>query len=329
MIEIGNVTIKDVHQSLSKQVMEEAYSYDQGYTPWDPPPSHPLSQNGIVEAFPFYFEKGRNFEKTKGESPSIDHLEIEFTQFTNGYSNNSSNTSQPSNSGSLPSQPLSIPKGSINTLFLCTNQEGREDTLLNEEVVECHNHEEVYECLGDVEVESVDQQVEDVNNEPKGINSVHSVSSGEAPPKLPSELHFEWVNPSDMNFLGHQHYVLLETDGQLKSLCGVLDKKEMESLELDESRFISCGKSEFKSYSRHLHKLHNSRAKVGALSLRKHLGSWQFQEELVDSQNNGWNNQESTLLGTYYLFGNSCKLDIHDLESHKEHKFQALVEIYC
>ncbi|MED6225331.1 hypothetical protein PIB30_092698, partial [Stylosanthes scabra] len=26
------------HQGFSKQVMEEAYSYDQGYTPWNPPP---------------------------------------------------------------------------------------------------------------------------------------------------------------------------------------------------------------------------------------------------------------------------------------------------
>ncbi|MED6178968.1 hypothetical protein PIB30_112531, partial [Stylosanthes scabra] len=55
------------------------------------------------------------------------------TQCTNGNSNNSLNTSRPSNSVNLPSQTLSIPKGSITTLFLCTNQEGREDTLLSEE----------------------------------------------------------------------------------------------------------------------------------------------------------------------------------------------------
>ncbi|MED6128937.1 hypothetical protein PIB30_102891, partial [Stylosanthes scabra] len=79
------------------------------------------------------------------------------------------------------------------------------------------------------------------------------------------------------------HYGLLETDGQLKALCGLLDKKEMDSLELDESRFITCGKSEFKAYGGHLHKLYNNRAKVGALSLRKHLGPLQFQEKLVGS----------------------------------------------
>ncbi|MED6226658.1 hypothetical protein PIB30_106083, partial [Stylosanthes scabra] len=65
----------------------------------------------------------------------------------------------------------------------------------------------------------------------------------------------------------------------------------MDPLVLDESRFIMCGKSEFKAYRGHLHMFHNNRAKVGELSLRKHLGPWQFQEKLVDSQNNEWTNQ--------------------------------------
>ncbi|MED6126325.1 hypothetical protein PIB30_077403 [Stylosanthes scabra] len=173
----------------------------------------------------------------------------------------------------LLSQPLSNQWGSIPTLFLCANQEEREDALLQEEDVESLNHGEVHECIEEVEeenedkeVEDVDQEVEDKDKEPKGMENVHSASSEATPPKLPSELHFEWVNPSNMNFLGPQHYGLLETDGQLKALCGVLDKKKMESMELDESRF--------KAYSGLLHKLHNNRAKVGALSLRKYLGPW-------------------------------------------------------
>ncbi|MED6188584.1 hypothetical protein PIB30_087250, partial [Stylosanthes scabra] len=36
--ETRNITIINVHQGFNKQVMEEAYSYDQGYTPWNPPP---------------------------------------------------------------------------------------------------------------------------------------------------------------------------------------------------------------------------------------------------------------------------------------------------
>ncbi|MED6171043.1 hypothetical protein PIB30_036954 [Stylosanthes scabra] len=174
-----------------------------------------------------------------------------------------------------PSQPLSNPRGSIPTLFRCANQERREDALLHEEDVESFNHEEVRECLEkveeeneDQEAEDVDQEVEDKDKEPKGMKIVHSASSEATPPKLPSELHFEWVNPSDMNFFGPQHYGLLETDGQLDGLCGVLDKKEMDSLELDESGFITCGESEFKAYSVYLHKLHNNKAKVRSLSMR-------------------------------------------------------------
>ncbi|MED6125843.1 hypothetical protein PIB30_072438 [Stylosanthes scabra] len=241
----------------------------------DPSPRYPSFQNGIEEA-----------------------LQLLVIQSANNNFNNSSIASQPLNSGDLPSKPLSNPRGSIPTLFRCANQERREEALQHEDDVESLNHEEVHECLEeleeeneDQEVEDIDQEVEDKDKEPKGMEIVHSTSSKATPHKLPSELHFEWVNPSDMNFFGPQHYGLLETDGQLKVLCGVLDKKEMDSLELDESRFITCGKSEFKAYGGHLHMLHNNRAKVGTLSLRKHLGPWQFQEKLVGSQNSGWTNQ--------------------------------------
>ncbi|MED6141564.1 hypothetical protein PIB30_104718, partial [Stylosanthes scabra] len=146
--------------------------------------------------------------------------------------------------------------------FLCTNQEGRENAPLNEENVENLNHEEVHECLEEVEEENEDQQAEDVDHEvedkdkePKGIEILHSTSSEATPSKLPSELQFEWVNFSKLNFIGPQHYVLLETDDQLRALCGVLDKKKMDSLGLDESRFITSGELEFKASSGHLHKL--------------------------------------------------------------------------
>ncbi|MED6165158.1 hypothetical protein PIB30_096884 [Stylosanthes scabra] len=158
-------------------------------------------------------------------------------------------------------------------------QEGREDTLLHEEDVGSLNHEEVHECLEEVEeenedqvVEDVDQEVENEDKEPKGMEIVYSALFEATPPELPSKSHFEWVNLSDLNFIGPQHYGLLETDGQLRALYEVLDTKGMDSLVLDESRFITCGKSEFKAYSGHLHKLHNNRAKVRALSMRKHLG---------------------------------------------------------
>ncbi|MED6175247.1 hypothetical protein PIB30_076600 [Stylosanthes scabra] len=270
---------KDVHQGLSKQVMEGTYSYDQGYTPWNPPPyQHHAPQYNVYQSSGF----GDAYYGYEDPPPS---------NF-----NNSSITSQPLNSGHLPSQALSIPTGSIPTLFLCANQERRENAPLNEEDVENLNHEEVHECLEEVEEENKDQEAEDVDHEvedkdieQKGMEIVHSASSEATPSKLPSELKIEWINFSNLNFLGPQHYALLETDGQLKALCGVMDKKEMDSLGLDESRFITCEKP--KICSRHLLKLHNNRGKVGEFSLKKHLEPCQFQEKLEDSKNNGWTNQ--------------------------------------
>ncbi|MED6120756.1 hypothetical protein PIB30_024045 [Stylosanthes scabra] len=199
---------------------------------------------------------------------------------------------QPSNSENLPSQPLSNPWRRLGTLFPYTNQEGWDDALLNEEDVES-----LHECLEEVEeenetqvAENVDQEMEDNDKEPNRMENVHFASSEATPSKLPSELQFEWVNLPNLNFIGPQHYALLETDDQLGALDGVLNKKETESLELNASKFITCGESEFKSYSEHLHKLHNNRAKVGAFSLKKHLGPWQLQEKLVDSHSKGWTN---------------------------------------
>ncbi|MED6199296.1 hypothetical protein PIB30_074670 [Stylosanthes scabra] len=213
-------------------------------------------------------------------------------QSANSNFNNSLIATQPLNSEDLPSQALLIPRGSIPTLFLCDNQEGREDALLNEEGVENLNHKELHECLEEVEEENEDQGAEDVDHEveekdkeQKGMEVVHFASSEATPSKPPSELQFEWVNFSNLNFIGPQHYGLLETDGQLKALCGVMDKKEMDSLWLYESRFITCGKPKIRS--RHLLKLHNNRGKVGVFSLWKHLEPCQFQEKLVDSQSDG------------------------------------------
>ncbi|MED6137742.1 hypothetical protein PIB30_067853, partial [Stylosanthes scabra] len=185
--------------------------------------------------------------------------------------NNSSNISQPSNSENLPSQPLPNPWRSLHNLFPYTNQEGREDALLNEEDVESLDEylEEVEEGNEAQVVEDVDQKVEDNCKEPKGMDIVYSASSKVTPSKLPSELQFEWVDLPNLNFIGPQHYALLETDDQLGALDGVLNKKEKESLELSASKFITCGKSEFKAHSEHLHKLHNNRAKLLKLPRRR------------------------------------------------------------
>ncbi|MED6176038.1 hypothetical protein PIB30_084120, partial [Stylosanthes scabra] len=167
----GYVTFKDVHQGLSKQMMEGTYSYDQGYIPWNPPPyQHHAPQYNVHQSNGF----GDAYYGT-------------------------SITSQPLNSGDLPSQAPSIPRRSIPTLFLCANQEGKEDAPLNEEDVENLNHEEMRKCLEEVEEKNEDQEAEDVDHEvenkdkeQKGMEIVHSASSKATPSKKPSELQFEW-----------------------------------------------------------------------------------------------------------------------------------------
>ncbi|MED6126956.1 hypothetical protein PIB30_083459, partial [Stylosanthes scabra] len=266
---------KDVHQGLCKHVMERTYSYDQGYTPLNPPPYQPHapqynvyqsngfddayngyedppppylpSQTGIKEAFQLLWQERKELQENQRRiNAQLTTLQLSVLRFViqsaNSNLNNSSIASQPLNSGDLPSQALSIPRGSIPTLFLCDNQEGREDAPLNEEGVENLNYKEVHECLEEVEEENEDQEAEDVDHEEedkdkeqKGMEIVHSASSEATPSKLPSELQFEWVNFSNLNFIGPQHYDLLQTDGQHKALRGVMDKKEMDSLWLDES----------------------------------------------------------------------------------------------
>ncbi|MED6153970.1 hypothetical protein PIB30_107442, partial [Stylosanthes scabra] len=247
------------HQGFSKQVMEEAYSYDQGYTPWnpppyqhhtprddayqsngyddayygyeDPPPPYLPSQIGIEEAIQLLCLERKELLGNQRRNAQVTTLQLSvihlIIESVNGKFNNSSITSQPLHSGDLPfqslsnqwrsittlslcvnqegrqdtllSQPLSNKWRSIPTLFLYVNQEGREDALLNEEDVESLDHKEVHECVEEVEEENEDQEAEDIDQEvkykdkePKGMEIIHSASSEVTPPKLPSELHFEW-----------------------------------------------------------------------------------------------------------------------------------------
>ncbi|MED6224552.1 hypothetical protein PIB30_085233 [Stylosanthes scabra] len=147
--------------------------------------------------------------------------------------------------------------------------EGRDDVLNEEDVESLHESLEEVEENNEAQVaEDVDQKVEDNDKEPKGMKIVHSDSS--------------------------------EMDDQLGALDGVLNKKEKESLELNASKSITCWESEFKTYSENLHKLHNNRAKVGALILWKHLGPWQFQEK-VGRTNQVWDPGKS--LKNHHFWG--------------------------
>ncbi|MED6160474.1 hypothetical protein PIB30_051795 [Stylosanthes scabra] len=264
--------------SSSKQVVESYYSCNQGYTPWiptpyqphdlgydayqsygfgdahygyeDPSPPYPPSQKGIEEVIQLLCQERKEIweilEQIANQVDTLCSIVIQWK--TQSAINNSSSTSQPLNSEDRPSKSLPNPKGciptlfrfkgrkdtlsqprSIPTLFRCANQKEREDALLHEENDESLTQEGMHECLEEVEEENKCQEAEDVNQ--------------------------EWVNPYDMSCLGPLRYGLIETDGQLKALCGMLDKKKMDSMELSESKFKGCNGL--------LHKLHNNKAKIG------------------------------------------------------------------
>ncbi|MED6212823.1 hypothetical protein PIB30_087197 [Stylosanthes scabra] len=216
-------------KSMRKQVMELYHSSNQGYTPWnptpyqphdlgyntyqsngfgdayygyeDPPPPYPPSQGNFEDIFQVLLQERKEFWKTQRrlEAQLATVTEL-ITCLVTLSAVSTSITSQPLNSGDLPSQALSIPRRSIPTMFLCANQEGREDTPLNEGDVENLNHEEVRECLEELEEKNEDQEVEDVDHEvknkdkeQKGMEILHSASSKATPSKLPSELQFEWM----------------------------------------------------------------------------------------------------------------------------------------
>ncbi|MED6120117.1 hypothetical protein PIB30_017938 [Stylosanthes scabra] len=273
-------------KSLRKQVMELYYSCNQGYTPWnpipyqphdlgynakqsngfgnayyvyeDPSPPYPPSKNEIDELFKALVQERNEIREVQRKMEIQLDLLIKLATLIIEHLNNSSHISQPSNSENHHSQPLSNPW---------------EDVLNEEDVESLHESLEEVEEENEAQVaEDVDQKVEDNDKEPKGIEIVHSASSEVTPSKLPSEFQFEWVNLPTLNSTDPQHYALLETDDQLGALDGVLNEKEKESLELNASKLITCGKSEFKAHSEHPHKLHNNRAKVEALILWKHLG---------------------------------------------------------
>ncbi|MED6220933.1 hypothetical protein PIB30_049551 [Stylosanthes scabra] len=301
------------HQGFSKQVMEEAYSYDQGYTTWnpppyqhhtpqydayqsngygdayygyeDPPPPYPPSQNGIEEALQLLCKERKELLEAQSEStmkdlpsqPLSNPRRCIGTLFlcTNQEGREDAllheedvenlNHEEVHDSEDLPSQPLSNPRGCIGTLFLCTNQEGKEDALLHEEDVESLNQEEVHECLEEVEEENEDQEAEDVDQE---------------------------ENLSNLTFIGQQHYGLLETDGQLRALCGVLDKKEVNIRWLNDSRCIMGGVLKLEAQNgERPHKFPCYVIDAKRWNLRKHLESWPFQEKRNDQQGLGWTNR--------------------------------------
>ncbi|MED6141154.1 hypothetical protein PIB30_100487, partial [Stylosanthes scabra] len=208
-----------------------------------------LLKTASKKLFSCYARKEKSFWKHKNES-TINNF------------NNSIIISQPLNSEDLPSQPLSNPRRCIGTLFLCTNQEGREDALLHEEDVESLNHEEVHDsgdlppqplsnlrgCIGTLLLCTIQEGREDTLLHEEDVESLNHEEVHECLEEVEGENEYQEakdvdqeVNVSNLKFIGPQHYGLLETDGQSRALCGVLDKKEVNVGWLNDSRCIMGG----------------------------------------------------------------------------------------
>ena len=94
----------------------------------------------------------------------------------------------------------------------------------NEEEIEL---EESYQ-EEEVEIEEACKEVVIIREEHKGVELAISLKI--PPPKLPSSFTtFKWVKFISLSFLIPLEYGLLETDGQLRALCGIKSKRKMTS----------------------------------------------------------------------------------------------------
>ncbi|MED6134329.1 hypothetical protein PIB30_036083 [Stylosanthes scabra] len=90
-----------------------------------------------------------------------------------------------------------------------------------------HDLEENLEKFDKQEAKDDDQELKVDDEEKRGMEIALTIPFEVFPPKSPSQLQFEWINLSTMNFLGPHQYALLETDGQLRALCRLKSEKEL------------------------------------------------------------------------------------------------------
>ncbi|KAL4344523.1 hypothetical protein AHAS_Ahas11G0186900 [Arachis hypogaea] len=90
------------------------------------------------------------------------------------------------------------------------------------------DEKELEEVAKQVEVEESYQKVEVIKEESKGVKLTLSKPLDTLLAKSPSNLQIEWVIISSFHFLGPYQYALLETDGQLRAICGLESRKELD-----------------------------------------------------------------------------------------------------
>ncbi|MED6163703.1 hypothetical protein PIB30_082588 [Stylosanthes scabra] len=156
--------------------MEGTYSYDQGYTPWNPPPyQHNAPQYNVYQCNGF------------GDAYY-------------GYED--------------PPPPYPPPQGNFRNIFQVLLRERKEfwETQRRLEA-QLATVTELITRLVTLSIANNSNTFHPSNfGDVENLNHKESASSEATLPESPSKLHFEWVNLSDMNLLGPQHYGLLETD---------------------------------------------------------------------------------------------------------------------
>ena len=93
------------------------------------------------------------------------------------------------------------------------------ETKVNEESVEKESHQEE-----EVEIEEACKEVEEFTEEHKGVELTRPLSK-----PSPSNTTFKWVKFLPLILTFPLEYGLLETDGQLRALCGIKSKRKMVS----------------------------------------------------------------------------------------------------
>ena len=113
-----------------------------------------------------------------------------------------------------------------------------------------------------IENEEACEKVEAIKDENKGVELTSTLEIP-LPKPPPSTLSFKWVNSLYSSFIIPLEYGLLETDGQLRYICGFKSKKEIVSGWKHHSRFtmVTCPKLDSKGWC--ITRVHGSRRMFG------------------------------------------------------------------
>ena len=128
--------------------------------------------------------------------------------------------------------------------------------------------------------------MEVVKEEHKGMELTRPLET--SLPKSPSNITFKWVKFLSLIFTFSLEYGLLETDGQLRALCGLTSKREMASGRSCHARFNMVESSKFKCKGWCKAQLNGSRKLFGRFSENSKAGppGWNHDNQLEDGCRN-------------------------------------------